>query len=100
MKTVLLLRHAKSSWDSPHLSDFERPLAPRGRKAAPRMGRFLEKNDLIPDRVLCSGARRALETLELASEDWGDSVHVEIRDEIYHGSVESLIQRPMPTLRA
>ncbi len=92
VKTVLLLRHAKSSWDNPRLTDFERPLAPRGRKAAPRMGRFMFRNGLVPDRVLCSGARRAVETLELASETWEESVQREIRDEIYHGSTGSLLE--------
>ena len=91
MKTVLLLRHAKSSWDNPLLGDFERPLAPRGRKAAPRMGRFMARNGLVPDRVLCSGARRAVETLGLASEDWQE-VQVETLDEIYHASPSSLLQ--------
>jgi phosphohistidine phosphatase len=52
LKTLLLLRHAKSSWDDPSLPDFQRPLAPRGMKAAPRMGRYMRENDLIPDVVL------------------------------------------------
>ena len=56
MRTLLLLRHAKSSWDDPSLEDFDRPLAKRGRKAAPRMAHHLKKKGLIPDLVLCSTA--------------------------------------------
>lgn len=62
MKTLLLLRHAKSSWDDPRLDDFDRPLNPRGRRAAPRMGRWMRDEGWLPERVLCSAARRAIET--------------------------------------
>lgn len=90
MKTVFLLRHAKSSWDQPLLEDFRRPLAPRGRTSAPRIGRFLAQEGLIPDRVLCSGAARAVETWELVSEALGTPVPTEFRDEIYHASPQAL----------
>jgi phosphohistidine phosphatase len=62
MLTLTLLRHAKSSWDEP-LDDFDRPLAPRGEKAAPQAGAALAAKGLRPDLVLCSGAVRARETL-------------------------------------
>lgn len=62
MKTLLLLRHAKSSWDDPSLDDFDRPLNERGRKAAPRVGAWMRTSDWVPERVLCSAARRARET--------------------------------------
>lgn len=65
-KTLLLLRHAKSSWSDPSLADFERPLNERGQKAAPRMGAYLRRQALLPELVLCSAARRAAETWELA----------------------------------
>ncbi len=61
-KTVLLLRHAKSSRDDPEMADFDRPLAPRGRRDAPRMGKWMEAAGIRPDLVLCSDARRARET--------------------------------------
>lgn len=64
MRTVYLLRHAKSSWDDPSLPDIERPLAGRGQNAARRMGEYMRDNELIPDAVLCSSARRAVETWE------------------------------------
>jgi phosphohistidine phosphatase len=65
MPELLLLRHAKSGWKDRSHDDFDRPLAPRGRRAAPLMGRWLAEHGLEPDLVLCSTARRAVETLEL-----------------------------------
>jgi len=65
MAELLLLRHAKSDWQDRRLDDFDRPLAPRGRRAAPLMGRYLASQGLQPDLVLCSTARRAEETLDL-----------------------------------
>jgi len=65
MRTLLLMRHAKSSWDRPDLADVDRPLAPRGRKAAPLIARYLAEQRLIPDLVLCSHALRVRETWEL-----------------------------------
>lgn len=91
MKTVFLLRHAKSSWNQPSLDDFKRPLSPRGRRAASRMGRHLADEGLIPHRVLCSGAVRAVETWEIVSRALGGKVPVEFRDEIYHASPDTLI---------
>ncbi len=63
MLRLLLLRHAKSAWDHPGLADHDRPLAERGRKAAPVMASFLAENALAPGRILCSTARRTRETL-------------------------------------
>ncbi|HCA57930.1 MAG TPA: hypothetical protein DEP46_08125 [Blastocatellia bacterium] len=65
MKTLLLMRHAKSSWTDPSLSDFERPLNERGRRAAPFMGGVLKREGLIPDHIICSPANRTKETAEL-----------------------------------
>lgn len=62
-KTLTLLRHAKSSWDDFNLQDFDRPLAPRGIKAAPLIGKYLFEQSLMPDLVLCSPAKRTRETL-------------------------------------
>lgn len=62
--TLLLMRHAKSDWSRPGLPDHDRPLNPRGRRDAPRMGRFLRENGLTPAAALSSTARRARETVE------------------------------------
>ena len=91
MKTVLLLRHAKSSWDQLNLPDPLRPLAPRGRKAAPRIGSYMAENKLIPNMVLCSTARRAEETWQLVSDHLGDGIQVQMRDDIYHASPRRLM---------
>jgi len=66
MLTVLLLRHAKSNWDTLSLPDYDRPLAKRGQKAAPLMGAAIARLDLKPDLILCSGAARTRQTLALA----------------------------------
>ena len=86
MKTVLLVRHAKSSWDDPLLADFDRPLAARGRGAAPRIARYMRDKGLIPDLVVCSAARRAQETWELMAPVLGADVPVDARPELHHAS--------------
>lgn len=65
MKTLFLVRHAKSSWKYPHLDDFERPLNKRGRDNAPLMGRVLKKRKVAPDLVISSPANRAAATARL-----------------------------------
>ena len=67
MKTLLVLRHAKSSWKNVHLSDYERPLNSRGKVDAPRMGKLLRQEDLVPDLIISSSAERALATAEAAA---------------------------------
>ena len=64
MKTLLLMRHAKSSWSEPGLADHDRPLNKRGKQAAPEMGKLLRKEGLVPDLILCSTARRSRQTAE------------------------------------
>jgi len=61
-RRLLLLRHAKSAWDSDAATDFDRPLAKRGRKDAPRIGHWLREQGLVPDLVVSSPAQRARET--------------------------------------
>jgi phosphohistidine phosphatase len=65
MKTLFLVRHAKSSWDDTTLSDRDRPLNGRGKRDAPKMGERLAKRDVNPDLILSSPAVRALETAEI-----------------------------------
>jgi phosphohistidine phosphatase len=64
MKTLLVLRHAKSSWDDPGRGDHERPLNQRGLQDAPRMGALIRERRLIPDIVVSSDALRARSTAE------------------------------------
>lgn len=65
MKTLILMRHAKSAWDAGETTDHDRPLSDRGRVATPAIGRWLRQQKLKPDTVLCSTAKRADETLSL-----------------------------------
>jgi phosphohistidine phosphatase len=68
MKTLLVLRHAKSSWSEPGLDDHERPLNERGRRDAPRMGALVREYGLMPDVVLSSDAVRARLTAEAVAD--------------------------------
>ena len=79
VKTLLLMRHAKSDWDEAGLADFERPLNSRGLEDAPRMGRALAAAGLVPDRIVASPARRAKETAERVAKGSGfaGSIHWE-----------------------
>jgi phosphohistidine phosphatase len=83
MKTLLLLRHAKSSWDDPELDDHDRPLNARGRRDAPRIGRLVRDEEIAPDIVLCSTAERARETAEAVAEATGYSGEVRFLRALY-----------------
>jgi phosphohistidine phosphatase len=82
MHQLLLLRHAKSSWDDPKLADHDRPLNSRGRHAAQAMGRAMRELGLNPDVVLVSTAKRTLQTLQ-AIEPWDETPLTEIVDTLY-----------------
>ncbi len=75
MRTLLLLRHAKSSWDDPGLSDLDRPLAPRGRRAARALARHFQGASIRPDRILCSPATRTRQTLAALREGSDAPLH-------------------------
>jgi phosphohistidine phosphatase len=90
MRQLLLLRHAKSSWDDPHLPDHARPLNARGRAAATAMAHAMRELGLTPDLVLVSTARRTLETLE-AFEPWPDAPLIERMDELYLADMQTLL---------
>ena len=84
MKTIFLIRHAKSSWDEPGLSDFERPLNERGRRDAPRMAEKLRGKDAVIEHILSSTARRAVRTAEAFAKTNGiRSEDIERVDELY-----------------
>lgn len=71
MKTLALLRHAKSGWDDPALADFDRPLSAGGREAARAMGRAMRELGLGHDLILASPAARVTETLDGLAQSWG-----------------------------
>jgi phosphohistidine phosphatase len=89
MKTLLVLRHAKSSWDDPSLPDHDRPLNKRGKRDAPRMGALLEEQRLVPDLVLCSTAARALATAREVIQACGYDGEVRLSRELYLATAET-----------
>lgn len=94
MKQILLLRHAKSSWDDPRLGDFDRPLAKRGIADAPLMGEFVKDTDLIPAIIYSSPAKRAEETSRYFSEAAGvDPDKVQWNEDLYYGSMKDYIEQ-------
>ena len=96
----MLLRHAKSAW--PDVPDHDRPLARRGQRDAPVIGRWLSDSGLLPDQVLCSTARRASETWQLTQAGLGTSPQVSFDDRVYQasaGQLLDLIRRISPATR-
>jgi phosphohistidine phosphatase len=91
MKTLLLLRHGKSSWDDPELEDYDRPLANRGQRGSKLIGRWLQKSGLKPNVVLCSTAVRARETWAIVSEQLSKAPPVDWLGELYHCPVEGFV---------
>ena len=92
MKTLVIVRHAKSSWEDPYLSDHQRPLAKRGLRDAPVMGARLAEWGPPVDRVISSSAVRALSTAELVTQEMGlpwDEIQIE--DALYHATEEEMI---------
>ncbi len=87
MKTLLLLRHAKSSWDNSDQSDHDRPLNDRGKIDAPRVGEFLREEQLRPDLVLSSTAKRARKTAKKAIDASGFELGIDLRPDLYLADV-------------
>lgn len=92
MKTLHLLRHAKSSWKDSSLPDRDRPLAGRGRRAAKAIAKHMRAQGIEPDLVLCSPARRARETLERIEPALGRGA-VEVDPALYGGTADALVER-------
>lgn len=94
MLTLLLLRHAKSSWEDSSLEDFDRPLAKRGTKAAALIGHHLVKHALVPDLVLCSTAVRTRATLTLVVNEFTDATPTIVYDDaLYLADAQTLLER-------
>jgi phosphohistidine phosphatase len=93
MHTLYLLRHAKSSWADPTLSDWERPLAPRGRRDGKRVAEQLARLGIEPELVLCSPAERTRETLELLRPGLGATAAIRLETELYAASSDQLLER-------
>lgn len=83
MKTLILMRHAKSSWKHPELADRERPLNKRGEKDAPRMGKLIREEGLEPQVILSSSAVRCAKTAEIVAEKLDYKQEVQYLDDLY-----------------
>ena len=92
MKTIFVLRHAKSSWNNSSLSDFERPLNERGKEAAPFMGEFMKKNDFAPDLIISSPAERAKQTAEYVKKAADFPAEIRFDEKIYEASPLRLLE--------
>jgi phosphohistidine phosphatase len=92
MKYLILMRHAKSSWDDSNLKDFDRPLAKRGLKDAPKMGLFIKESGYMPDLIISSTAARAKQTTELVSKSAGiDPSRIYWEEKLYFASHDAYI---------
>jgi len=91
MKTLLILRHAKSSKDNPSLRDHDRPLNDRGRRDAPRVGTMLHEKNLVPDEILSSTALRAQETARAAARSAGFKKDIQLAADFYPGEPKDYI---------
>lgn len=93
MKTIYLLRHAKSSWADATLADIDRPLSARGKLAAETMATFLADKQVRPSLVLCSSAKRARATLKRVLPGLGSKVAAVIEEALYHAGSGDLMRR-------
>jgi phosphohistidine phosphatase len=93
LKTLLVLRHAKSSWKDSELDDHDRPLNKRGEKEAPRVGKHLRKIELVPSAIICSTARRAKETAIAVAENSGFPVEQIVYERrLYHAAPKQMME--------
>jgi len=93
MRTLYLIRHAKSSWDDPDQNDFDRPLNDRGEKDAPRMGNRLKERSVVPDAIYSSPALRTLTTAKVIAENLGyPAGEIQTERRLYNAEEETLLE--------
>ncbi len=92
MKKLLLMRHAKSSFEDDQASDFERGLNKRGEKDAPRMGKLLKDKGLVPDLILSSKAVRTSKTAEIVAEKIGYKKEIQYVEGLYLGEPDAYLE--------
>ncbi|MDH3237888.1 MAG: histidine phosphatase family protein [Deltaproteobacteria bacterium] len=93
MKTIILVRHAKSSWKDSRLKDFDRPLNKRGKRDAPFMGKKLKDRQIMPDLILSSPAKRAKKTATSIAEEIGyPKKKIRYDDKMYHSGARALLE--------
>jgi len=91
-KTLLIMRHAKSSWSSEGLADIDRPLSGRGKRDAPRMARWLGERDLVPGLILASPAKRTRSTAKRLTKACDFSGEVRLIESLYDATAETYLQ--------
>ncbi len=91
MKKLCIIRHAKSSWDEEHLSDFERPLSKRGKNDAPFMGKVLKEKGIHPDIILSSPAKRARKTALAIAAEVNFEKAITFEPSIYEADAKTLL---------
>ena len=93
MKVLILVRHAKSSWDDPDLADIDRPLNKRGKKDAPEMGQRLLRQGIMPDLMISSPAKRARSTAKKIAKQLGfPKEKIQLAGDIYEAGPENLLR--------
>jgi len=93
MRKIVLLRHAKSSWDNYGISDHDRPLGPRGWNDMPKMAKRLKSQGIYPDLILSSTALRAKQTAEIVIQELGLSQSIlTLYKDLYHASASTILQ--------
>jgi phosphohistidine phosphatase len=93
MKTLYIIRHAKSSWDDPIADDFNRPLNDRGKRDAPRMGRRLKEKEITPDLLITSPAKRALATCHAIAEILQfPAQNIRLEKALYHANSDEILK--------
>lgn len=92
MRRILLLRHAKSDWSNSETADHDRPLNRRGEQAAPKIGVYLARHRLVPDRVLCSTATRARETWKLVAAELPIPPGASYDDRLYAAKPDAILR--------
>jgi len=90
-RRLILIRHAKSSWDDPLMRDHDRPLNKRGREAAEDLGQWLASRDYLPDEILCSTATRTVETLKCLAPAFAQLPSPRLSETLYHAAPDVMM---------
>lgn len=91
MKRLLLMRHGESDWDEEKLTDFDRPLNPHGRRASKSVADWIAANDVVPDTVLVSAAKRTCQTWDILRESLPAGVNADVLEDLYLASPGTLL---------
>jgi len=90
---MILIRHGKSAWDDPYLSDYDRPLADRGLRDLPEMAERLVVKNGIPDLIISSSAKRAVQTTEIIAQELANfSTKIIFEKQLYHASAKTILE--------